>query len=172
MATKQAPAPAPKGESEYTKAFFATGKEGQPERVGLLIDPKNPNWESGRPALFGTIEGKAVNVFVEPAGEKNGKTFGAFLTINQKGEKLEGGEYAPDTKLGKGNLVVTKDGHARLAIKLDGSDDTIWATPRKEITNELMANAGLDLEKLARVRAELAQAAANEPARTPKPKAA
>lgn len=160
MSTTQKPGAA-EGQAESTavKAFFATGKD-KKERVALFLDEKNPEWNGGRPAMYGKIDGKSVSVFVEPAGEKDGKAFGAFLTINERGAANGDGTYAKDTKLGKGNLVVTAEGHARLAIKI--GEETVWATPRKEVSTDLMAKGGLDVEKLATVRAEVAAKAANQ----------
>lgn len=165
---------APQEKSGFTKLFFGTkDKDGHGE-LALFQDPKNPNWEPGRPAMFGTIEGKKVSVFVEPAGTKNDKAFGAFFTINQTGEKLPDGGYSKDERLGKANLVVTKEGQARLAINVGTGEEarTVWATPRKEATLELMAKGGLDVDKLNQVRAERAAGAANEADKRPAPKVA
>lgn len=158
-----APAAAPEADKpQFTRAFFA--QEGSKTPVSLVIDPKNPNFEPGRPALFGTIGEKNVSIFVEPAGKKGEKEYGAFLSINVRGENNGDGTYGKDTKFGTGNLVVTKDGFARLAIKQAGSDEAIWAIPRKEVTQEQLAAAGLDLAKLADVKAAVAATKAAAPA--------
>ena len=158
-----APAAAPEAEKpQYTRAFFA--QEGSKTQVSLVIDPKNPNLESGRPALFGTIGDKAVSIFIEPAGKKGEKEYGAFLSINIRGEAQGDGTYGKDTKFGTGNMVVTKGGFARLAIEQVGNDETIWAVPRKEVSQEQLAAAGLDLAKLAEVKASVAAAKASAPA--------
>ena len=162
MSTTQAPTGDSKTESPYVKAFFADKPD-----VALFIDPKNPGFEAGRPAMFGTIGGKSVSVFVEPAGEKEGKTYGAFMSFNERGAKAEDGTYAPDTKLGKGNVVVA-NAQARLAIKI--GDETIWATPRKEVSLDQLTALGLDVPKLDAARAEKAAAAAAAPDKAaPKP---
>lgn len=156
MSTQPTPAA---GESTHTKAFFATGKDNK-ERVALFVDEKNPEWNAGRPALWGTIDGKRVSAFVQPGGEKDGKAYGPFLTISERGAKQEDGTYAKDVNIGRGNVVVTAEGKARLAINI--GEETIWATPLKTTSNELMAKAGLDLAKLAEVRAQVAADAAND----------
>lgn len=168
MSTTAAPTGAPKTESPYVKAFFAD----KPADVALFIDPKNPAFEAGRPAMFGTIGGKSVSVFVEPAGEKEGKPYGAFMSINEKGPKTgtdaEGKDtYAADTKLGKGNVVVA-NAQARLAIKI--GEETIWATPRKEVSLDQLTALGLDNAKLNEARATKAAEAAAAPEKAaPKP---
>lgn len=164
MSTTAAPTGAPKTESPYVKAFFADKPD-----VALFIEPKNPTFEAGRPAMFGTVGGKSVSVFVEPAGEKEGKNYSAFMSFNERGAKADDGSYAPDTKLGKGNVVVTKDGQARLAIKI--GEETVWATPRKEMSQDHLVSLGLDVVKLNEVRASKAAeaAAAPEKAASPKP---
>lgn len=171
MSNTPAPTPAA-GEPTYVKAFFATGKD-KKERVALFLDPKNPDFVTGRPAMFGTIDGKSVSVFIEPGGEKEGKAYGPFLTINERGAKNADGSYEKDTRFAVGNIRVTEEGAARLAIKFQGQDETLWATPRKEVSNDLLAKAGLDLEKLASARAAQATKVANDPEKkTAAPKAA
>lgn len=163
MTTPETPAKA-----EYTKAFFSQDKENK-EVVALFVDPKNPEFEPRRPAMFGTIEGKPVSVFVEPAGKTEaGKEYGAFLTINAKGAKNADGTYAKDTKLAIGNIRATGDGHVRMAIDF-GNDKTIWAIPRKELSQDLLVKAGLDVGKLEEARANAAANAAAKTAKAPAP---
>lgn len=158
----QTPAPTPAaGESTYVRAFFAVAKDNK-ERVSLVIDPKNPGFDTGRPAMFGTIDGKNVSVFIEPGGEKEGKAYGPFLTFNERGAKGADGVYAKDTRFAVGNMRVMPDGKARMAISIPGQE-TLWAIPKNEISKELLAKAGLDLEKMAVAVAEHAAKAANEP---------
>lgn len=136
----------------YTRAFFSTGTG--PE-VSLLVDPKNPTFEPGRPALFGTIAGQSVSIFVNPPGSRDS------LSIQARGARV-GTAYEPDTPFATGNLVVTKDALVRLAVTVIGRDQTIWAVPRKELTDAQRAAAGLDGERLELARAAKEQRQATE----------
>lgn len=166
---KVVPAEQKKEKQEYTKAFFTDAIS--PTQVSLVIDPKNPNFEPGRPAMFGSIGNKNVSVFVQPAGEKDGKPYKAFMAIKEQGAKKEDGTYADSVEFGTAKLVVNKNGYARLAIHEKASDKTIWANPRKEVSQEQLATAGLDLAKLADVKASVAAAKAAAPADEKKPAA-
>lgn len=138
----------------YTRAFFAT-HEGK-ETASLVVDPKNPNLEPGRPALFGTIDGTAVKAFVQPAGEKDGKPYGTFLSFSVSGAKQEDGSYAPSERFGTGRVVVTEDGRALLAINKEGAAKDAKAgflTPLNEFKDNL-PKLGLDTELQATRKAE------------------
>lgn len=167
MATKPTPAAAAaepaSDKPTYTKAFFSNGKEGGVGKVDLFVNNKNPDFAPGQPAMFGTIEGKNVTVFVEPAGSsKDGKAYSSFLTIQEQGAKQEDGSYAKSTRLGTANMVSTAEGHARMAINIGERTESIWATPRKELSQEQLAAAGLDLEQQAQKRAKSASEASND----------
>ena len=160
---------APQGDKpQYTKAFFATGEKGGPV-VSLVIDPKNPKLEPGRPAFFGTVGETNVSVFVKAGGTKGDRTYGPFLSISVRGQKAADGTYGKDTPFGTGNIRVMKDGQIRLVIDQPGKD-AVWCTPRKELTQDQLVAVGLDLARLesARATAAAAKAAGGEGA-TPRP---
>ena len=169
MSTAPAPAqkeqaPAAEAKQEIVKAFFNSDPKGPV--VNFFVDPKNPNFEPGRPAMFGNIGEDKVTVFVEPAGtaKESGKEYGAFMSINKNGGAVDGkpGEFHPSEKLATANFVVTKGGKAALAIN-PTEGETIWATPRKELSDDQRVAAGLNLEKLKEVKEAIQTAKATSP---------
>lgn len=163
MSTNQTPA----GKTEYVKAFFAE-KKGEAggksvEVAALFFNDKNPTLDTGTPALWGTINGTKVSAFIQPGGtSKDGKAYGPFVSISEKGAKDEAtGTYAKDTPFATANMRVMPDGHSRLVIDVAGGE-AIFAIPRKEMTIGLQEKIGLDLNRVNEVRAGLAAGAANE----------
>lgn len=146
----------------YTPAFFAN--KDKKETASLVVDPKNPNMEPGRPAMFGNIDGVAVKAFVQPAGEKDGKAYGTFLSFSVNGAKKEDGSFEPSTRFGTGRMVVTEDGRALLAVNKEGApkeEKAAFLTPRNDIKSLLPA-LGLDSEVQATRKAEYTAKKASE----------
>lgn len=160
-AAEEAPAAEKSG---FTRLFFANANDGV-GKVDLYLDPKNPELEAGRPGLFGYLDGQRISAFVQPGGtSKDGKEYSPFLTLQASGAAKEGGGYEDSKNIGTANVVVTEKGHVRLAMKLDGQENAVWATPRKDVGEDLLVKMGLDVERLLAARANAAKNSANEEA--------
>lgn len=154
------PTPAAEGGEKVkaVSAFYADGVE-------LFLNTKNPTWEPKQQAMFGKINGQSVSAFLQPAGEKDGKAYGAFLSFSANGAPIEGGGYEKSTSFGSGNVVCKNDGTVRLVISVKGAADgqELWAIPRQAVSDDLLVAAGLDLGKRDAVRAAKAAAEAANP---------
>ena len=130
---------------------FSTPADTRSRPVQIFI---NRNEKQGAPDFDGKIGEKRVGVYI-----RNGSK-GAFLSL--VGDKLPDGKYE---QLGTANITPVKGGVAKLVIKLvDSPQDSIWAEIGENVPEELLVRAGLDLEKLAKKKAEAEAEAGGTPA--------
>lgn len=124
---------------------FSTPANSKDRPVQIFI---NRNEKPGAPQFDGKIGEKRVGIYI-----RNGAK-GSFLSII--GDKLPDGKYE---QLGTGNIMAVKGGVAKLVIKMvDSPQDSIWADIGENVPEELLVRAGLDLEKLAKKKAEATEA--------------
>lgn len=88
---------------------------------------------------------------------------GRFLTVVEMRVAAAGeGEPAvrKEVTIGAANIVVSDKGYPNLAVRLNGQDQVIWASVSRTAPQQLLVDAGLDLDRLERKRAAAQQARA------------
>lgn len=117
---------------------------------------KNSNKGSASARFNGKIGERRVSLYV-----KNGAN-GAFLSIVESAQiKIPNPDGKPggkvefkETRIGAANIVVSEKGYPKLAIRFDSDrESVIWASVSREASEELLVEAGLNLQKLAEKRA-------------------
>lgn len=161
---------ATKDKEKQVKAFFGTAKGAE---VDLFFNA--PQEGKRIPEVSGKVAGASVALRARK-GTTKGNFFGVTKRVktDQKGE--DGKAVYAEQQIGTANLQPTASGPKLAIVMTANKDKTIWATPRKEATNDaaFMEKAGWTAEKQQKVevlKAEKAKKAAATPDKAPAPKA-
>ncbi len=139
MATATAAAAKPaKPDAEKRVEAFRTYKTETGTPISLWIVQ---NDKKGAPVFDGKVGKRRVAIYI-----RNGKK-GAFLSL--VGNKDKEGKFP---QLGRANVRVTEKGIPKLAIVMEGSEETLWAHINKKVPEDLLTKCGLDLDELAKKR--------------------
>lgn len=129
----------PSTQSRSTVAF-STPESQKLRPVKIYI---NRNETRGSPDFDGKVGDTKVALYI-----RNGVK-GTFLSLT--GDKQPDGKYFQH---GTANITCVKTGVAKLAIKMAGGSDTIWADINPEVPEDMLVRCGLDRELLAKKKAE------------------
>jgi hypothetical protein len=151
----------PSKEKRVQAFYTVANAKGTPVSVWI-----NDNDKKGAPDFDGKVGNRRVSIYLR-TGKK-----GPFLSVLGSNK----GEDGKLPQLGTANLVINAKGIPKLAIKMEGKEETVWASVSKKIPAELMTKMGFDAEAAAAKRADAAKAAvakeepaAKEKKKTPAP---
>lgn len=130
------------------RPIFYTRKDHKGAAVTLYLGTKTAD---RAPAIEGTIGGVRVAGFLQ-----KGTLRGFVSFVDSAKGKGENGHY---TQVATGSVVVLPTGVPALVIKAEGAEPN-WVEVSLDATQDLLVAAGLDLDKLAAKKAEMALAKA------------
>jgi len=137
------PASTNTAEGEKAVQAFYTQKDSTGTPVSIWVTKKT---KDGSPDFDGSIGEQRVAGYVHKGAN------GGFVSfIDSKAGKDEQGHY---TQVGTGNIVVNAAGIPKLAIKLAGKEESVWAECSLKLSQDQLVSMGLNLEIQAAKKAE------------------
>lgn len=149
-AASAAPGAAPA--EKKVQAFYSKATDKNPISIWVTTKTK-----AGSPDFDGTIGEKRVAGYIH-----KGPKAGFISFIDSKAGKGADGNFS---QIATANVVVNAAGIPKLAIKMVGQKEAIWAECSLKVSQDMLVSAGLDVNIQATKKAEAAaKKAAGKPA--------
>ena len=126
--------------AKQKQAFFTRRADTQGTAVALYI---NTSLTPRAPDFGGLVNGIRVSVFVRRPEVKQ-----PFLDI--VGDKMQGTNH--NTPIATANVRIVK-GVPKLAMRLEGSKDTLWVSISKNVTLDMLKSLGCDVKRIGKTEA-------------------